>query len=111
VEDVVGDLRALVRDHDPENARAHGNEPEVVVEVRVQGLEAFDRGDVHLLAAVEEADEAKRGLGEVEAEGECPIQDLLQLVQPRDLDRDRVERLELLAKRCGRRVLHLSLSC
>ncbi len=60
VEDVVGDLRAAVGDHDPEDAGPHRYQPEVFVEARIGGLEALDRGDVHLLLAVDEADESER---------------------------------------------------
>src|SRR5207245_9308066 len=76
-------------------------------EARIGRLESLDRGHVHLLRAVEQADEAERGLGEVQTAAQGSIQHLRQLVQAGDLDGDRIERLQLLAKGRCTRLFHL----
>jgi hypothetical protein len=58
----------------------------------------WTRSHVHLLVAVEQSDEAESRIRELEAEAEGAIQDRGHLVQTGDLDRDGVQRLQLLAK-------------
>jgi len=98
VEDVIGDVGAAFGDHDAENAGPDRDQAEALVEPRVGGLEALDRGHVELVGGVEQPDEAEVGGGELEAVAEGAVEDRGQLVELGDLDRDRVQRLQLLAK-------------
>jgi len=101
VEDVVGDVGTALGDHDAEYAGPDRYQAEALVELRVRGLEPLDRGHVQLIGAVEKADEAEGGGGELEAVAESAVEDRGQLMKLGDLDRDRIQRLQLLAEGGG----------
>jgi hypothetical protein len=98
VEDVVGHDAVAFSDDHSEEVGANRNHSEPVVEARVRGLKPLDGSNFHhLLRAVQQADESKLGFREIEAIAESAVEDRRELVEHGDLDRDGVQRLELLS--------------
>jgi hypothetical protein len=96
IDDVVGDTNATLENYRAEEGRTHRYESEPLIESGVDRLEALDGCHVHhLLAGVQQADESKFRAGDFEAILEGPIKDLREFVEPRDLDPNCVEGLQL----------------
>jgi hypothetical protein len=73
---------------------------ELVVEVGAGRLEALDGGYVEAAASIgEQAREGKLGVGQLEAVTQGPVVDLSHVSQSGYLDRDGMQRLELLVER------------
>src|SRR4030088_331325 len=85
---------------DAESAGTDRDQAESLVELRIGGLESLDRSHVELVGGVEQPDEAEVGGGELEAMAERAVEHWRQLMKLGDLDRDRVQRFQLLAE-CG----------